>query len=104
MTVATVPRPPAPARADHDDAPAAIDWPAVGIVILTAIPVTVAYLAGLAVRCARILVAATIEAYLSGRGMAADPEPAAPPTVAINGQPTAHPALATVMTAKEANR
>ena len=56
------------ARQDGKNAAARLAWHPVFVVILTALPVTVAFFVGFTYQCVRITVAACIEAYVAGRG------------------------------------
>lgn len=111
MTLATVPQVPTDEELVEQlidmggyDRPG-IDWHAVGIVVLTAIPIVVAFTVGFADRCIRLIVAASIEAYRTGRGLSHEDDDLEADTIPlpIPGPPV-HPLLATLQTAREANR
>lgn len=75
MTATTVPRPPATDdlwAETEDIAPALINWQAVGIIVLTCVPVTLAWVAGMSVRCGSLILAAIVEGYRVGRGTETD--------------------------------
>jgi hypothetical protein len=82
MTASTMPRPPVPDVswvANEDAAAAGIDWRAVGIVVLTAVPIAIAWSIGMAVRVIALIAAAVVEGYYAGRGYRPEPEPEAEP-------------------------
>jgi hypothetical protein len=70
MSTDTVPRPPdVTGFIETRPAPAPVDWRGIAILLLTALPIALAYIVGLVERCARITMAAVAEAYLAGRGI-----------------------------------
>lgn len=82
MTASTMPRPPVPDVpwvANEDATAAVIDWRAVGIVMLTAIPIAIAWTIGMAVRAVALIAAAVVEGYYAGRGYRPEPEPQVEP-------------------------